>query len=230
MILFVTHDRSGEGHVWSRSFGHFFEAARMRIGVFGGSFDPVHIGHLWIAEAALETLELSEIRWIPAARSPLKPHGPVASDEDRLQMLRLAVSGCEKHIVDDREILRGDVSYTVDTIAELQREIPAAELLLIIGSDSLAAMQQWHQPERLLQMTIPAVVQRGGEAPIDFSVLDGIVDLQRIERIRDHVISMPVIEISSRELRHRLTHEKSIRFRTPRAVEAMILAQGIYQA
>lgn len=201
----------------------------MRIGVFGGSFDPVHIGHLWIAETALESLELNEIRWIPAATSPLKPHGPVASDQDRLQMLRLAVSGCENHIVDDREIQRGDVSYTVDTIAELQQEYPQAKLFLIIGSDSFASIRQWHQPQRLLELTVPAVVQRGGEQQLDFSVLEGLVDRDRIELIRKHVISMPVIEISSRDLRRRIAEKKSIRFRTPRAVEAMIQAQNIYK-
>lgn len=201
----------------------------MRIGVFGGSFDPVHIGHLWIAEAALESLELNEIRWIPAATSPLKPHGPVASDEDRLQMLRLAVSGCENHIVDDREIRRGDVSYTVDTIAGLHQEHPQAELLLIIGSDSLASIREWHEPQRLIELTVPAVVQRGGEEQLDFSVLEGLADQARIELIRKHVISMPLIEISSRDLRRRVTEGKSIRFRTPRAVEAMIQSQSIYK-
>ncbi len=201
----------------------------MRIGVFGGSFDPVHIGHLWIAEAALESLELNEIRWIPAATSPLKPHGPVASDEDRLQMLRLAVSGCENHIVDDREIRRGDVSYTVDTIAGLHQEYPQAELLLIIGSDSLASIREWHEPQRLLELIVPAVVQRGGEQQLDFSVLEGLADQARIELIRKHVISMPLIEISSQDLRRRVREGKSIRFRTPRAVEAMIQSQIIYK-
>ena len=201
----------------------------MRIGVFGGSFDPVHIGHLWIAEAALESLELDEIRWIPAAMSPLKPNGPVAAEEDRLQMLRLAVSGCENHIVDDREIRRGDVSYTVDTITDLQKEFPNAELLIIIGSDSLATIREWHRSERLLKLAVPAVVQRGGEAELDFSVLEGLVDQARIELIRQHVIPMPVIEISSRDLRRRLANERSIRFRTPRAVEAMIQSQNIYK-
>ena len=201
----------------------------MRIGVFGGSFDPVHIGHLWIAEAALESLELDEIRWIPAATSPLKPNGPVATEEDRLQMLRLAVSGCEKHIIDDREIRRGDVSYTVDTITDLQQEFPDAQLLIIIGSDSLASIREWHESERLLELAVPAVVQRGGEAELDFSVLQGLVDQDRIELIRQHVIPMPVIEISSRDLRRRLANERSIRFRTPRAVEAMIQSQNIYK-
>ena len=209
--------------------GHAERENSMRIGVFGGSFDPIHLGHLWIAEAALESLKLDELRWIPAAQSPLKSHCPVASDEDRLQMLRLALAGAEKHVVDDREIRRGETSYTVDTIAELNKELPDAEFLLIIGSDSLATMRQWHQPQRLLTLVIPAVVQRGGDQQIDFSVLEGLVDSQRIEQFRQHVIRMPLIEVSSTELRARIAEGRSIRYRTPRAVEAMIDAHGIYR-
>lgn len=201
----------------------------MRIGIFGGSFDPVHYGHLWIAEAALESLSLDEVRWIPAATSPLKPTGPTASEEDRLEMVRLAISGCQKFVVDDREIRRGEISYTVDTLAELKSEYPEAELFLIIGSDSLATIRQWQQPKRLLQLAVPAVVQRGGGAAIDFSVLSGLVDEQRMVEIREHVVPMPLIELSSRELRSRVQEGKSIRFRVPRPVESMIAAKGIYR-
>lgn len=201
----------------------------MRVGVFGGSFDPVHIGHLWIAEAAIESLALNELRWIPAATSPLKPRGPVASDEDRLQMLRISVSGCENHVVDDREIRRGDVSYTVDTIAELRKEFPEHDWFMVIGGDSLASIRKWHEPERLLNLAVPAVVRRGGEGELDFSVLEGLVDPARIELIRKHVISMPVIEISSRDLRSRASEGRSIRFKTPRAVEALIQSRMLYR-
>jgi len=201
----------------------------MRIGIFGGSFDPIHLGHLWVAEAALESCGLSEIRWMPAATSPLKPAGTVASDEDRLQMVRLAVSGCAGHVVDDREIKRGAVSYTVDTAAEIVQEFPAAEIVMVIGSDSLASLPQWHQPQRLLQLVIPAVVQRGGSPPIDFSALAGIVPPDRIELFRSQVIKMPQIELSSRELRQRVAAGNSIRFRVPRAVEALIEARSLYR-
>ena len=201
----------------------------MRIGVFGGSFDPVHLGHLWIAEAARETLALTELRWIPAAQSPLKSGGPTASGSQRMTMLQLALAGLEDTIVDDRELRRGDVSYTVDTISDLQRELPGAELVLIIGSDSLATMQQWHRAAQLLGMTTLAVVRRGGEPEPDFSVLQGLVDPERIDLFRRCIIPMPLIEISSSELRERVAQGRSIRFRTPRAVEAFIRAEELYR-
>lgn len=202
----------------------------MRLGIFGGSFDPVHIGHLWIAEAAVESLGLERIDWIPAATSPLKPDGPIASSEDRLAMLRLAVAGDTKHRIDDREVRRGDTSYTVDTVAEIRSEQRDAEIFFIIGSDSLATIRAWKDPGKLLESAIPAVVQRGGDTDIDFSVLEGLVDSSRIERIRQSVIRMPVIEVSSSELRQRVREKRSIRYRLPRAVEAMIVANGLYRS
>ncbi len=201
----------------------------MKIGIFGGSFDPIHLGHLWIAEAAHESLALNQIRWIPAATSPLKLHGPTASNEDRIEMLRLAISGSARDVIDDREIRRGGVSYTVDTIAELKNETPEAEFVMLIGSDSLHSMRLWQSPERLLQMVIPAVVQRGGDPPIDFSVLEGLVEPSRIELFRDYVVAMPLIELSSGELRQRIASGRSIRYRVPRSVEAMIHSKGIYR-
>lgn len=200
----------------------------MRIGVFGGSFDPVHIGHLWIAEAAQEAFGLTQLHWVPAAQSPLKSDAPTATGSQRVTMLQLALAGLEGHEIDERELHRGDVSYTLDTIKELTGELPEVEWLMIIGSDSLATIGQWHQPESLLQMVIPAVVRRGGEPPPDFSVLRGLVSEERIETFRSNVIPMPLIEISSSELRQRVAQGRSIRFRTPRAVEAFIEAERLY--
>lgn len=201
----------------------------MRIGIFGGSFDPVHLGHLWIAEAASEALELDRLLWIPSATGPLKPDGPHASDEQRMEMLRLAIAGREDHRVDDRELRRAGVSYTVDTVAELRADDPGADLFLIIGSDSLASMRRWHRPDALLRQVTLAVVQRGGSEPIDFSVLEGIVDQEHIDRFRKHVIKMPVIELSSSEIRSRAGQGSSIRHRVPRAVEAYLKANRVYR-
>ncbi|WP_345683340.1 nicotinate (nicotinamide) nucleotide adenylyltransferase [Novipirellula caenicola] len=202
----------------------------MRIGLFGGSFDPVHVGHLWIAEAARETLALDQVRWIPTATSPLKPAGAVASNKDRLEMLKQALVDNPYYELDDREIRRGAVSYTVDTVAELVQEMPDSQFFMIIGSDSLASFPLWRQPQRLLGLITPAVVQRGGEEAIDFSVLEGLVERDRIAEIASHVIAMPVIELSSSELRERVQQGRSIRYRTPRAVERVIRQRGLYRS
>lgn len=201
----------------------------MRIGVFGGSFDPVHYGHLWIAMQAWEQLQLEELRIVPAAQSPLKPIGVHAAAEQRLEMLRLATGGTSQLVVDDRELLRGGVSYTVDTLQSLQQQQPAAEWLLIIGSDSLASFPQWHQPQRILQLATLAVVQRGGDPAIDYAVLEPLADAALIARCQAAEIRMPQIELSSSELRHRVAAGRSIRFRTPRAVETYIDAQRLYR-
>jgi nicotinate-nucleotide adenylyltransferase len=200
-----------------------------RVGIFGGSFDPVHMGHLWIAESARERLSLDEVRWIPAATSPLKPDGPVASDEHRMQMVRLAVSGNPHFVVDDREIIRGEVSFTVDTIAEIQSEQPENQFFLIVGSDSLASFDRWHQPTRLLDLVTLAVIQRGGENEIDFSILRDLTTPQCIEKIQQSVVPMPLIEVSSTELRRRISQGKSIRYQVPAAVEAFIRSEKPYQ-
>ena len=203
-------------------------AVSMRIGIFGGSFDPPHIGHLWIAEAVRECLNLDEIRWIPAAISPLKPDGPTASNQQRLQMLRLAVFGCEGYRVDDCELRRGGVSYTVDTLQQLKIEFPDAQLHLIMGSDSLASIRKWHNPKRLLELATLAVLQRGADDAIDFDVLSGLASDEQIAKIRACQVPMPLIDVSSRRLRKRVGEGLSIRFRTPRSVEAYIRAEKLY--
>ncbi len=200
-----------------------------RVGVFGGSFDPVHWGHLLIAETARESLGLDHIRWIPASTSPLKRHGPVASASDRLAMLRLAIDDAEGHVIDRCELERGDVSYTADTLHDLRRRLPAADLFLIIGSDSLATWPRWHAPERIAELATVAVVRRGGEPPIDFSPMDGLATPEQIGAAREHVIPMPRVELSSTELRTRIADGRPIRFRTTPAVERYIESGRLYR-
>ena len=127
-------------------------------------------------------------------------------------MIDLAVSGCEKFRVDDRELTRGDVSYTVDTLDELRAEYPRADLFLIMGSDSLASIRKWHQPQRLLELVNLAVLQRGAEDSIDYNVLSGLATEQQIDRIRKSRVPMPLIELSSSDLRDRVSKGLSIHF------------------
>lgn len=177
----------------------------------------------------MERLQLDQLLWIPSATQPLKPSGASASNEQRAAMVSLAIAGRAGHLVDERELRRSGVSYSVDTVRELKQQYPEAELYLIIGSDSLASMPRWHQPAELLSLVTLAVVQRGGEDPLDFSVLEGIVAAERVEQFRQAVIVMPEIEISSSEIRGRVGQGRSIRHRVPRAVEAYIEANRLYR-
>lgn len=158
--------------------------SRSGVGVFGGSFDPVHLGHLWIAEAALEHLPVDHVRWVPAATSPLKPAGPVASNSQRLSMLRLALAGQSGHVIDTLELDRDGISYTVDTLEDLRAAFPGRPLFLIIGADSLASFAQWEAPERLLQQCVLAVVRRGGVPSPDYSILNGFASAERVDQCR----------------------------------------------
>jgi nicotinate-nucleotide adenylyltransferase len=121
----------------------------MRIGIYGGSFDPIHLGHLWVAEAAKECLGLDRVLFIPAAISPLKQDRKPIEDRHRVEMLKLAISGVEYFGVDERELHRGGVSYTIDTLRELKEEHGGAELYFIMGSDSLADFGRWRSTDRL---------------------------------------------------------------------------------
>ena len=200
----------------------------MRIGLFGGSFDPVHLGHLWTAESALEQLSLDEVRWIPAAQSPLKASPPIASDEQRLMMIRLAIGGTPRHVVDTRELSRKEISYTVRTVEEICEKNPDNEYFFIAGSDSLASMPDWYMPEKILGLVTLCVVNRGGNLPPDYSVLNGIVDPQSINRIKESEIKMPAIEVSSSAIRDRIKRGRSVRYQVPHAVTAYLDAEKIY--
>ncbi|WDQ19408.1 nicotinate (nicotinamide) nucleotide adenylyltransferase [Rhodopirellula sp. P2] len=200
------------------------------IGILGGSFDPVHVGHLWMAESALEQLPIEHVRWIPTATSPLKPHGPVASNEHRLQMLRLALSGQTGHVVDDWELRQDSVSYTLLTLEHLQEQFPDRPLHLIIGADSLASFDRWREPEQILKRCHLAVIARGGDPPPDYSILNEMTDESQIQTIREAQIQMPQIEISSSDLRRRVASGRSIRFQVPHPVRTLIDQEKLYQA
>jgi nicotinate-nucleotide adenylyltransferase len=121
----------------------------MKLGLYGGSFDPVHLGHLFVAQAAVEELGLDRLFFIPAAQSPFKPENPPAAAVVRLQLLRLALAGNANYEVDELEIQRGGVSYTVDTLRDYARRFPTAEIYYLIGADNAAKLNEWREPAEL---------------------------------------------------------------------------------
>jgi nicotinate-nucleotide adenylyltransferase len=201
----------------------------MRVAIFGGSFDPVHLGHLWIAEGLREHAQLDEVRFLPAAISPLKQQQQAADASHRVAMLRLAIAGHPHFAIDERELKRGGVSYTVDTVRELVGEQPEDQFYLILGADSVADLPRWRTPEQIFQMVTPLVVGRGGQAPIDWQLLSGYLPPQRLEEAKQLAIESPLIAVSSRDIRHRVASRQSIRYRVPRPVEAYIEAQQLYR-
>jgi nicotinate-nucleotide adenylyltransferase len=200
----------------------------MRLGIFGGSFDPVHYGHLLLAESCREQCRLDQVWFVPAAIAPHKQTRKLAADRHRVEMLKLAIAGHEAMSVCELEIERGGLSYTVDTLAEIARMKPDAELLLLMGADSLHDLATWHQPRRICELALPVFVRRSGSPEVDLTALANLVSPARLEQIRAHQVAMPLIELSSTDIRDRVAQGKSIRYRTPRAVEKYIETHGLY--
>lgn len=201
----------------------------MRIGIFGGSFDPVHLGHLLLAESCREQCRLDEVWLIPAAVPPHKQGEERTPARQRVEMLQLAVAGNPQFRVSTIEVDRGGVSYTVATLTAIHQQQPAAELFLLIGGDSLRDLGAWREPQRICQLATPVAVGRVGSPPSDYSSLESIVSPQRLERIRRHAVEMPLVELSSTDIRRRVAESRSIRYMMPRAVEMYIAEHGLYR-
>lgn len=201
----------------------------MKLGIFGGSFDPIHIGHLLLAETCREACELDKVLFIPAAVPPHKPDRVLASDKHRVEMIKLALAGNPSFQLSTLELERGGVSYTVDTLTNLQEENPDDELFLLMGGDSLDEFSTWKDPERICELAVPLVVGRSGSPPPDVKVLAAFCDKNRIAEIEQYQVEFPMFEISSTELRERVNSRRSIRYRTPRAVEIYIQQQQVYR-
>jgi nicotinate-nucleotide adenylyltransferase len=138
----------------------------MKLGLYGGSFDPVHFGHLLVAQAALEELGLDKLFFIPAAQSPFKPENKPAPDAVRLQLLRLALAGKTNCEIDEQEIRRGGISYTVETLRDYAQRFPQAELFYLIGADNAAKLNDWREADALATLAeFVAVPRPGGAAP-----------------------------------------------------------------
>lgn len=187
----------------------------MRIGVFGGSFDPVHVGHLIVAAEAHRLLGLDQVRLIPAGRHPLKPDAPAASAADRLAMLRLAVDGDGRFALDDRETRRAGPSYTVDTLRELRSESPGDRLSLLIGADAADELAAWRDATAIPALAEVIVLSRPGTSPASHPLVA-------------RVVQVPAIEISASLVRARCRRGESIRYLVPDAVAAYIAERRLY--
>jgi nicotinate-nucleotide adenylyltransferase len=200
-----------------------------RIGILGGSFDPVHYGHLLLAESCQQQCSLDEVWFVPAAMNPHKPAGTNASDEQRVEMLRLALAGHSGFDILEMELDRGGASFTVDTLELLHTQFLDHEFFLLLGADSLADLPAWKDPQRICELAVLSIVHRLGCAAVDLDVLAEIVTPEQLQQIRMSEVEMPGMELTSTEIRERVRDSKSIRFRTPRAVEMYIETTGLYR-
>ena len=200
----------------------------MRIGVFGGSFDPIHYGHLILAEQCREQAKLDRVIFVPSRIAPHKQYGSSATERQRVDMLRLAIAGHPAFDVSLIEIDRGGVSYTVDTLNELRKIHPEDLLFLLMGDDSLQDFCSWKEPGHICQLAILLVAARPGNADVDLNALRSYLDEARFELFKNHMIHNLLIEISSSDIRRRVRESKSIRFLLPRAVEKYIETQKLY--
>lgn len=139
-----------------------------RIGIYGGSFDPVHRGHLLVAQAAIEELDLDRLFFIPATQSPFKPDRQPAPAAERLRLLRLALAGRTNCAVDDQEIQRGGTSYTIDTLREYARRFAGANLFYLVGADNVPALPQWREAAELARLAEFVAIPRPGETSASF--------------------------------------------------------------
>jgi nicotinate-nucleotide adenylyltransferase len=201
----------------------------MRLGLFGGSFDPVHYGHLMLAECCREQCRLDAVWFLPAAIPPHKQDREPTPAEKRIEMLELAIAGHEAFSVCRYEADRGGVNFTVDTLAQFRQEDPARELFFLVGADMLHDLPHWRNPARVCELAVLVVVRRPGVGPLDFESLGAFLPADRIEAIRRHQVEMPEIGISSTEIRRRVAAGLSIRYWTPRAVEMYVHTHGLFQ-
>ncbi len=200
----------------------------MRLGIFGGTFDPVHYGHLLLAECCREQCRLDAVWFLPAAVPPHKLGQDLTAAAGRIEMLELAIAGNTAFSVCRYEADCEGVHYTADTLEHFRDEDPGREMFFLLGADMFLDLPNWRNPARVCELAVPVVVRRPGCGPIDFNCLRGIASPERIDLFRRHQVEMPEIGTSSSELRRRVSAGESIRYRTPRAVEKYIETHGLY--
>jgi len=214
-------------------------ARARRVGLYGGSFDPVHVGHMHVARSARQHAALDELLFVPARRPPHKPGRRLASGEHRMAMLELALEGLGFGLVTDLELRRSGPSYTIDTVRALSGEAPGAapglveqlagaRLVLILGSDNLAGLPEWREVEELLTRVDPIVIARGERHEEWLAGLRGRLPEALIERLAAGFLDLPPVPISSTALRAALARGEDPGDELPRGVLEYARRHGVY--
>ncbi len=207
----------------------------MRVGICGGTFDPVHYGHLLLAEQCREQCALDEVWFMPTSSPPHKEVNGISTGKQRAEMLELATAGIPEFRVSRMELERTGTTYTVETLQQLRDESADRELFFLIGADSLGDLPTWRNPSRILELATLVAVNRGrgqwlGDGPEKV--------LAEIEPVRRELgaeaaasiryVNMPAVDLSATEIRRRIREDRSVRFMIPRAVEMYIRENQLY--
>ncbi len=198
----------------------------MKLGILGGTFDPVHYGHLLVAETCREVLSLDHIKFIPARISPLKTDRQPTDGHARADMIQLAIAGYPEFSVDRRELRRTGVSYTVDTLRELASDAATTELYFLMGADSLKDLMSWKDPEEIAKLATLVVCNRPGvslPSPEQILAWTTPTIASRVQSV-----TIPGTDVSASDLRDRIRSGRSIRFQTPRSVESFLRQHRLY--
>jgi nicotinate-nucleotide adenylyltransferase len=198
----------------------------VRIGVLGGTFDPVHLGHLVVAETAREAERLDRVLFVPAGRPWHRDRAPIASAADRLAMVEAAIAGNPGFAVSRVDIERAGPTYTVDTLEALLVQYPGARLIFLLGQDALAQLGNWRDPGRLTELCEIVAVSRPGAPPVDLAALHPLIP---DAPLRVRLLETPLIGISATMIRARVRAGHSIRYLTPDPVVAYIAQRGLYR-
>jgi nicotinate-nucleotide adenylyltransferase len=196
----------------------------MRLGIFGGSFDPVHNAHLALARACQQQAKLDAVWFTPTAIQPLKQKGPHATDSQRLDMLRLATADEPTWRVCSIEMDRGGFSYTVDTLRQLREELPDSDLYFLIGGDALQDVAKWKEPREIFRVSTPLVVNRAGQPSPDMEQLKRLCTSET----QPQSIEMQAMDVSSSEIRRRVAAGQPIENYVQGAVAEFINRHGLY--
>jgi len=200
-----------------------------KITLFGGTFDPIHLGHTAVAASAGEHIGADKVIFVPAKRSPLKAIFPQACDEDRLAMISLAIAGNSNFEISEYELKKQGPSYTLETVRYFQSQTEdKAAIYWLMGADSLEELPHWYGVTELIDECNLSVMYRGGIAPPDFTRFETIWGKQRVEKLQRNIIATPLIDISSTEIRKRLSTGHDISGMVNPKVLQYIREQGLY--
>lgn len=199
----------------------------MRLGLLGGTFDPIHLGHLILAERCREECRLDQVWFLPAGNPPHKQNETISPGNERAEMVELAIAGHPQFSVNRMELSRTGRSFTVDTLRELQAQDSTRELFFLIGADSLADLPMWRDPAGIAELATIVAVNRGDRPLPDLDALRSRLGDAVMQRIQ--IVTMPGIDLSATDIRRRVREGKSIRFMTPRPCEIYIEQHGLYR-